>query len=131
MTSASDAASWHSSRMTLQSVNCNGLSSQTIVNVHLIILRSNAAVWQSDNFVNTFDRSKSDAIFLTLKQSSVHLMTSILNAVLTVFSNNRQRAFNSIAIKCSNSNINCLSSDRDEIECSMSDITFNRQCIWW
>ena len=61
----------------------------------------------------------------------MHLMTSTSNAALTIFSNNRQRAFNLIAIECNNSNINCLSFNRNEIECSMSDITFNHQCIWW
>ena len=43
-----------------------------------------------NNFVNAFNCLKSDAVFLTLKQSSMHLMTSTSNAVLTIFWNNRQ-----------------------------------------
>ena len=94
----------------------NEFSQQTIVSVHSIVSRSNAAIWQADNFVNAFDdidiecssdnqiivsafdRSKSDAVFLT--------------------SNNTASASNLIAIKCSNLSINRLSSDRGRAGCS-------------
>ena len=67
----------------------NKLSQQTIVSVHLIVSRSNAAIWQSNNFVSAFDdfsiRCSSSDI---KKNSSVHLISSRSNATIwtsTVF----------------------------------------------
>ena len=63
--SASDAIFSTSSRITLQSVDCNELSQKTIVSAHLIVSQSNAAVWRSDNFASASDRSGSNAASLT------------------------------------------------------------------
>ena len=67
----------------------------------------------TNNLVSTSDRSKSDAVFLTLKQPPMHLMTLTSDAALTTLStDNCQRT-----------------SDCFTVECSSFDITFNRQCI--
>ena len=85
----------------------------------------------TNNFVNASDRSKSNAVFLILKQSSAciwwhrHQMQQFWHKKKFV------SAFNFIAIECSNLNINCFSFDCDETECSVLTSKQFRQCIWW
>ena len=96
----------------LSEVRCSLSGIETTVSVHLMASASDAAVWQSDNFASASDASASSAVFLT--------------------SDNTASASNLIAIGCSNSGINCLSSDRDGAGCS-NVLTSKqlRQCIWW
>ena len=88
----------------------NELSQQTIVSVHLIVLRSNAAVWQSNKFVSASDRSKSSAVIWHQQTiSSVHL---IVRNQMQSFDINRQlrQCIWSFGVGCSFSDINRQSS---------------------
>ena len=117
--------------MTLQSASCNELSSQTTVNVHLIVSQSGAAALITDNFVSASDRFTAGC--------SSHL-TSHFDAQSALFSSrqsdNRQRAFNRFTAECNsltirqslsyqffeNSNNFASAFDDIDIECSLSDI---------
>ena len=86
---------------------------QTIPPVHLTSSRSDAGTRTSTAF--HLIALRPGAAILTSRQPPVHLMTSASDAALTTsLTDNSQRA-----------------SDRFTVGCSSSDITFNRQCIWW
>ena len=68
-----------SSRMTLQSVSCNELSSQTIVSVHLIVSRSNAVCLTSHLTVSASDNISIRCSIFSIK-STVCLFHNLIAA---------------------------------------------------
>ena len=118
------------------SVYWNGFSQQTTVSVHLIVSRSDAAVWQQTiSPVHSIVRSRVQFFWHQKTISSMHLIVRsqmqplwhhTFDAQSTSFSplqHSTANAFDDIDIRCSPDNQTAVkASDRFTIECSISGI---------